>query len=215
MAHPRTYRTDRLNALSDGLFAIVLTLLVLEIRLPEPPGPGEQLLSELAANAPDLVGWLVSFLVLARVWVVHHAVTASMERCHLGTIILNFGLLAAVSLTPFTSSLVGAYEFAQDWATAIFSIQLGLVGLALGLLAVHVAREPHLRSPEPEDLSWHWKHHLWVVPATAVVAATLAVAHHPLTAFGVWTLEFAAVLVLAVRVAWPRSVNHRRREVRT
>lgn len=188
-----------MNALSDGLFAIVLTLLVLELRLPEPPEPGERLLEEIGENLPDLVGWIVSFLVLARVWVVHQTVTASLTRCHLGTIMLNFLLLAAVSLTPFTSSLVGAYEFEDEWATAIFSVQLGLVGLALGLFAGHVARQPHLQSEDAEDLTWHWKHHAWVVPTIATVAAVLALAHHPLTAFALWTIESAAVLPLGIR----------------
>jgi uncharacterized membrane protein len=203
-----TYGTERLNALSDGVFAIVLTLLVLELRLPEPPLPGAQLFEELEDGLPDLASWLVSFFVLARVWTVHHAVTANMERCHGVTIVLNFVLLGLVSLTPFTASLVGTYEFHEERATIIFSLQLGLVGLALGLFARHVAQEPELRSAGARDLSWHWKHHVWVMPAVALIAAVIAAFDHPAAGLGVWGAEFVVVLALGLRSAW-HSHHHK------
>ena len=205
----RTYGTERMGALTDGLFAIVLTLLVLEIRIPEPLPPDAQLIDELVKGIPDMLAWIVSFVVLARIWVVHHAVTANLSRCHLGTIMLNFLLLGLVSLTPFTaslvaahpstSSLVRAFEFQLEGAIAIFALQLGLVGLALGLLVAHVVREADLQSDDAEDLTWLRRHHLWVLPTVAVAAAVLSVVHHPLTAFVILAVEFMVVLLLAVR----------------
>ena len=205
----RTYGTERMNALTDGLFAIVLTLLVLEIRIPEPTEPDARLVDELAETLPDVIAWIVSFLVLARIWVVHHTVTANMNRCHLRTLMFNFLLLGLVSLTPFTasliaahpptSSLVRAFEFQLEGATAIFALQLGLVGLALGFFVAHVAKEPDVQIDDADDLTWHSRHHLWVLPAVAVVAAGLAELHHPLWAFGLLTGEFAVALLILAR----------------
>ncbi len=205
----RTYGTERMNALTDGLFAIVLTLLILEIGIPEPVAPSARLVDELVENVPDLIAWIVSFLVLARIWVVHHTVTANMSRCQLRTLMLNFLLLGLVSLTPFTSSLIGAhpsssslvqaFEFQLEGATAVFALQLGLVGLALGLFVAHVAKEPNVLSDDAEDLTWHRRHHLWVLPTSAVVAAGLSVLHHPLTALAILTVELAVALLIAAR----------------
>jgi uncharacterized membrane protein len=200
-----------MNALTDGLFAIVLTLLILEIGIPEPLEPDARLVDELVENLPDLIAWVVSFLVLARIWVVHHTVTANMSRCHLRTLMLNFLLLGLVSLTPFTasliaahpstSSLVRAFEFQLDGATAVFALQLGLVGLALGLFVAHVAKEPDVQIDDAEDLTWHTRHHLWVLPTVAVVAAGLSELHHPLWAFAILTVEFAVALLILARHA--------------
>jgi uncharacterized membrane protein len=194
----RTYGTERLNALSDGVFAIVLTLLVLDLGLPEPPHPGHSLAHELGENIPDFLGWLVSFVVIARVWVVHHAITASMKRAHTGTLVLNFVLLGLISLTPFSSSLIGAYEFHEGLATAVFSFQLGLVCLVVGLLARHVHTEPRVRADDADDLSWHWRHHVRVVPVVAAGAVAISFVE-PYLAIALWGLEF--VLLAGVRLS--------------
>jgi uncharacterized membrane protein len=201
-----TYGVERMAALSDGLFAIVLTLLVLDLKLPEPPAPGDELLAHLGDNLHDFVGWFVSFLALARLWIVHHVVLARVERCHLGTIVLNFALLAAISVMPFTSSLIGTYETGEPWAIVFFALNLAAAGAALGALARHIAREPELlhAEHEPESLEWHWKHHLLVLPAVAGVVALLAFVH-PLVAVGALLAEFAAVTVIALRGVYHRS----------
>jgi uncharacterized membrane protein len=193
----RTYSIERLNALTDGVFAIVLTLLVIDLGLPEPPRPGEEILSELGDNVPDFLGWLISFVVIARIWVVHHSVTANMKRCHSGTLMLNFVLLGAISLTPFTSSLIGTYEFHVPWSTAIFTAQLGLVFFAMGLLAHHVQHDPQVRADDAEDLEWHWRHHALIVPVLAAIGVGLSFVN-PHVVIAVWAGELALVIGIAV-----------------
>lgn len=200
-----TYGVERMAALSDGLFAIVLTLLVLDLRLPEPPGPGAELLDHLGENVHDFVGWFVSFLTIARVWVVHHTVLSRMARCHLGTIVLNFALLAAISLMPFTASLIGTYELAEPWSIVLFAVNLAAAGAALGALARHVAHEPGMLRAEhdPESLEWHWKHHLLILPTVAGLVAVLAFVE-PYVAVAILLGEFVVVLVSALRSVYGR-----------
>ncbi len=190
---------ERLNALSDGLFAIVLTLLVLDLKLPETENP-TQILDDLGDDYHTFVAWLISFVVIARFWVIHHAITARMIRCHVGTITLNFLVLAFVSLMPFTASLIGSYEIGEPWSTVFFATNLGLVSIGLGLLAWHVSLEPNLLRPDTEEgaLDWHRTHHLLVLPAVAIAAVGLAFVE-PWVAIGIILAEFGVVVAAGVR----------------
>lgn len=199
-ARGRTYGVERLAALSDGVFAIVLTLLVLELKIPEvPTGAEQELVADLLGQIPSLVAWVVSFILVARFWLVHHAVLESIEQCHLGTMVSNFAVLGCVSLVPFGAALIGTYEW-DLVAIALFSAVMALSGLSLGLFARHVARHPHLHKTEgATNLRWHWRYHALAIPAFATFAILVALVHHPGTALSAWILEPLIALGLAVR----------------
>ena len=81
MSHSNTtFGTERLGALSDGVFAIVLTLLVLDLKLPElPPGYAEPgMIKALEERIPNLIAWIISFVLVARIWIVHHSIVANL-----------------------------------------------------------------------------------------------------------------------------------------
>jgi len=189
-----TYSTERLSALADGVFAVALTLLVLDLKLPPVPAGSQQaLIADLEGQIPNLIAWLISFVLVARFWVVHHAIVASLARCHVATMAWNFVVLALMSLVPFAASLIGTYEF-DAVAVFIFAALMGMAGLSLGLFARHAAKETHLHREAPaDDLHWHWKYHSRVLPAVAVVsvlllgveevAALVALGLEPLIAF--------------------------------
>jgi uncharacterized membrane protein len=184
----REFKPERMNALTDGVFAIVLTLLVLELRLPE---KDESIVALLRDDLRVFIAWLISFVLLARFWLVHHAVTARLQHCHTGTLTLNFAVLGAVSLVPFSADLLGTERISEPWSTVVFAGNVGLLSLAVGLLARHALREPHLLHPVPSTtvLSRHRSHHLYVLPTVAMVSALLAFAH-PFLAVGVLLAEF-------------------------
>lgn len=182
------FKTDRMNALTDGVFAIVLTLLVLELKLPE---QDESILVLLRDDAHVFLAWLISFLALARFWLVHHSVTAGMRQCHTMTLNLNFAVLGAVSLVPFSADIIGTERLAEPWSTVVFAANIGLLSLTVGLLARHVTRAPHLLHPghPVTALGRHRAHHLYLLPAITLAAALLAFAH-PYLAVGLLTAEF-------------------------
>ena len=142
------FGVEQLNALSDGLFAIVLTLLVLDLKLPERANPGD-ILDDLLGNYHDFIAWIISFIVLARFWMVHHTILARIARCELGTIVRNFVLLAAITLMPFTASLIGTYRVTEPWSTAIFAANVAAASIALGVLAKHLTRHRACSPPTP------------------------------------------------------------------
>jgi uncharacterized membrane protein len=163
---------------------------------------GEQITDELIGNVFDLLAWIVSFVTLARFWLIHHHVFARIQRCLTGTIMANFAFLGAISLVPFGASLVGTYEFSEPVAIVVFSTTLGLSAFLLGVFTWSAAREPRA-APAPEsDLAWQVRHHLIVVPALAVLAGAAAFVH-PLGTMAVWIVE--AVLVLTALVSGARG----------
>ncbi|MBI2921946.1 MAG: DUF1211 domain-containing protein [Planctomycetes bacterium] len=185
-----TYPTERLAALSDGVFAMGLTLLVLDLKVPESPrGVLQVPLDDLEAQLPNFIAWVISFLLVARFWVVHHAIVASLARCHAGTMWWNFVVLGLMSLVPFAASLIGTYEF-DPVAVLIFATLIGSAGLSIGLFARHAANETHLHRERAEvgALDWFWKYHSRVLPGVAAVSI-LIVGTSELAALVIWGVE--------------------------
>lgn len=136
--YSQIYTVDRLNALTDGVYAIVVTLLVLDLHTPETPGLNNiNLLADLQEQTPNFIAYLISFFVVAFFWVRHNWTLKPVEKCSFRTFMLNFFHLLFVTLVPYTASLVGHYE--QDAIAAIFfSGSIGLAAYSLALLHQHV-----------------------------------------------------------------------------
>ncbi|MCD4534275.1 DUF1211 domain-containing protein [Nocardioides sp. cx-169] len=184
------YGTERMSALSDGVFAIVLTLLVLELKLPE---RDESIVALLADDWHVFLAWLISFLAIARFWLVHHSITADLRQCHNGTLALNFSVLGAVTLVPFSADIIGTERVAEPWSTVVFAVNIGVLSVAVGLLARHATREAQLLHPDhaAELLARSRIHHLYLLPAVTLVAAALAFVA-PYASVGLLLAEFVA-----------------------
>ena len=117
---------NRLETLVDGVFAIAMTILVLELRAPQTLGPGG-----LAQGLVDLgsrfATFLISFIVLGVYWFAHHQVFHFVLRVNRTLVWLNILFLMGIALVPFAASVMGAYT--ND------PIALSLYGGVLGLLA--------------------------------------------------------------------------------
>ncbi len=106
---------DRLLALTDGVVAIALTLLVLQLQVPithalkHHPDSAGALWQALNVDVAELTSYLVSFVVIAQFWLVHHRVLRGMRGHSEGLAWRNFGFLLSLTLMPFTSDLIGRY----------------------------------------------------------------------------------------------------------
>jgi uncharacterized membrane protein len=99
----------RVLALSDGVFAIILTLLVLEIQVPE-LGAGQTLRQALREIRPSLTAFLISFVVVAIAWAGHRDLFALIRRTDRGIVWLNFLYLLPLSILPFGAAMLATYE---------------------------------------------------------------------------------------------------------
>ena len=99
---------DRVEAFSDGVLAIVITLLVLELKVPEHVTGGDpELWRALAERVPAILAWVVSFVYVLVFWVAHHYLFEQLANVDRGLLWLNGLFLLAISFTPFPTSLAG------------------------------------------------------------------------------------------------------------
>jgi uncharacterized membrane protein len=106
----------RILELSDGVFAIAITLLIIQISVPATTR-SSHLAHELLALWPHYLAYLLSFLVIARFWVIHHRVFRLIGRYDMTLIWLNIMLLMCVSFLPFPTAVVGAHASSSAAAT--------------------------------------------------------------------------------------------------
>jgi uncharacterized membrane protein len=144
-------RTARMEAFSDGVFAIAITLLVLEISVP--PGAHEDLLKALVDEWPSYLAYIVSFSTIGAVWFIHTVITEYLDRATSVLIRLNLLLLLVVSFLPFPTKLLAEAVRAgesEQVATTVYGINLLLTAGVVSLLWRYAVRERLVR-PDARD----------------------------------------------------------------
>ena len=114
----------RLEAFSDGVFAIAITLLVLDIHVPDPSTTAD-LAQQLGSQWPSYVAYGVSFLTIGIIWINHHAMLRRIRAIDHEILILNLLLLLCVGLLPFTTALMAAYLKESEGETLAAAIYAG------------------------------------------------------------------------------------------
>jgi uncharacterized membrane protein len=122
---------ERLIFFSDAVFAIAITLLVLEIRLPALPENASDaaLLTALWSIWPKYLSFAISFLVIGSYWIVHHRIFRSIRRYDGRLLLLNLLLLMAVSSVPFPTMVIG--EHGNLVGTVFYALTMATVGLLM------------------------------------------------------------------------------------
>lgn len=130
-----------MEAFSDGVFAIAITLLVLEIGVPG--GSGDDLLSALVEEWPSYLAYVVSFSTIGAVWLAHMVITEYLDQATSLLIRLNLLLLLVVSFLPFPTRLLAEYIGEREparIAATVYGINLLLTAVLVSVLwrnAVH------------------------------------------------------------------------------
>jgi uncharacterized membrane protein len=137
---------ERIGALSDGLFAIAMTLIVLEIRVPATAGihSDAQLLAALGDLAPRFLTYLLSFMTLGIFWNGQQTQLTYLSRGNRDLSWLSLLFLAIVALFPFTTSLLADF-FDFRLALGLYWLDIMLCGLALLAIWIYVERAGLLR----------------------------------------------------------------------
>ncbi|QFP76448.1 TMEM175 family protein [Deinococcus sp. AJ005] len=142
---------SRVHGLSDGVFAIVVTLLVLELHIPEIAGTlssaerAQELNSALVELLPRLLVFFVTFLVAGVSWVSQTRFQARLSRADPRLAFLNIIYLMFVSLLPFTAAVIGLYGDTPT-GLATYAVNQALIGLAFLWMLWHAVRHD-LMSP--------------------------------------------------------------------
>jgi uncharacterized membrane protein len=136
---------ERLLALTDGVCAIALTLLVLDLRVPaigllHHPDSASDLAAQLQNDTDQLISYGVSFYVIAQFWLTHHRVFRAVTGHSEGLAWWNFLFLFTITLVPFTSGLLGLYA-ENPLAVDIFAANILLASLATLATSAFIQRK--------------------------------------------------------------------------
>jgi uncharacterized membrane protein len=135
-------------ALTDGVFAIVITLLVLEIHVPELSG-GQRLTGALQEVRPSFVAFLISFLITAISWTAHRDLYAHVRLTDRNLVWLNLLYMLPLSLLPFGAALMSRYD-REPVASSLYGLLLLMIGLTRSFVWLYATKQPHLMF-EPID----------------------------------------------------------------
>src|SRR5216684_3876694 len=127
--------TERITAFSDGVFSIAITLLVLNLRVPtvlpsESPG---NVLDQLRTQWPNLLSYILSFVIIGIYWIAHHNMFHYIKRSDRPFLWINILLLMCVAFIPFPAGLLGQYS-GQRISLITYASSLILTNLMLSLL---------------------------------------------------------------------------------
>jgi uncharacterized membrane protein len=146
-------RTDlgRIMAFTDGVMAVAITLLVLNLEVPDVPGA--ELGDALVDLIPSLVSYLLAFALVGRFWIIHHRLFETLRAFDSRLMVLNLAFLTLIVLVPFATALYDKYTD-EPLAVAVLAATLGLAALSHWLAVAYTLRrglvhEHHRAVTEP------------------------------------------------------------------
>jgi uncharacterized membrane protein len=189
---------DRVLAFSDAVFAIAITLLTLELRLP--PGlQGSAFTTELRHLLPSLGAYALSYIILGQLWLTHHRIFSVIARVDRPLLTANLAFLGLIALMPFPVHLLADYHD-RPLAVAVYALTFILAMLLQGWLWRYVTtpeRRHLLKEPVPDEVRQGF---------TRTISGTL-LAFGAAVPLVMWVPRFAAVLwavmvLVQLVVAW-------------
>lgn len=196
----------RMDPLIDGVFAVALTILALEIKVPEltHPGSAGELLHALMHHGSVIGAYFVSFALLGLFWIWHHRLSDKVSEIDGALLACSLAFLSLVCLFPFASAVFGRYMFIGNTAAlAVYLPLLGLILVSQTLYFLLAMRRGLIRADVPAaDVRAAHRRNLFALAffsLSCIPAAALLGLAAPLACF-----VFAALLLWAARAAAPR-----------
>ena len=196
MRNIKTFPPKRLDALTDGVFAIVMTLLVLGLSEPELSDSSIRinLVQRLLEMWPNYISYVVSFLMLSLFWLYHHGVFDNIERIDYRIIWLNLFFLMFLSLIPFTT-LLAANHWQEQIPAILYGINMILPFVLINTLSSY-ARKQHLLI-EDFDLAYQKnENRAWFILLLIMLLAIVISFFSPI--ISLLTFGFLAVFYIVV-----------------
>ncbi|RQG96558.1 TMEM175 family protein [Natrarchaeobius chitinivorans] len=185
--------TDRMEALSDGLFAIVLTLLVLQFDVPDVPAAA--LPGAIADQETLLVSYLLSFVVVGIYWIVHHNLFRYIESHDRVLLWLNLLFLLSISFLPYPTEVLGLYGTPFAWT--LYAVNFVLVGVLLTAVWSYAARAG-FTDDRIDDRTAR------MVTIRGLITPTVFALSIPVAAVAVSVAYFVPLLIAPLQMLWVR-----------
>ncbi len=180
------FTKSRVETFSDGIFAIIVTLLVLEIKVPhiENHGSVAELATALWRLAPKVIAWMISFFTVCVIWVNHHRIFEVMKNIDQTFFWLNANLLLWCSLIPFPTALMGDYPD-NPLAVSSYGAVSFMMGIAFTLIRVYMWRNPNITLMTREEL-WLGVRNVIFFGPTPYLVGIICAWFYPVIAFGLY-----------------------------
>jgi uncharacterized membrane protein len=167
----------RLEAFSDGVIAVAITLLALDLTV-EGPGHVLSLAGQLRAHRYSFVAYLISFLMIGIIWVNHHALVRSIKAVDRTLLFLNLVLLMFIVMIPFATATAAKYLPVDNWDTKVAMMIYGgvFLGMSVGFSAMFEWTLHGKRVYQPLPPEQHWAARRRFVGGGLVYVAAILVA---------------------------------------
>jgi uncharacterized membrane protein len=168
---------SRLEAFSDGVFAVAITLLALDLTVAGPAGHGS-LTNQLHEKWPAFLAYLISFFMIGIIWVNHHVLVRSIVKVDRTLLFLNLVLLLFVVLIPFATAIVADYFSRHDWDTQVaMMLYAGVfLGMSAGFGAIFEWTLHGQRVDQPLPPERHWPARIRFLAGGLVYVAAIVIA---------------------------------------
>ena len=193
----------RIAALSDGIFAFAATVLVLDVRTPEPADIHTEieLLKALAASSPRLLTWLLSLVTLGIFWVGQQTQLNQIARANRDLTWLHLVFLAVITVLPFTTRLLAEFI---DYRAAflIYWANIFLLGAALYATWAYAERAKLVREDTPPELSDAVRKRILIAQSLYGLGAVVGLASVPLGIALIILIQLNYAIAPRLRVLW-------------
>ena len=198
--------TGRIEYFSDAVFAIALTLLVLDLHVPEVTHPKTELIPALVQLLPQFFAYVLSFVIIAINWLFHHRKFRAIVAYDTGLIWLNFAFLLFVALVPFPTSLLSQYGPEGRIAIVLYALEVAVLSLLQAVIWAYARRHGLLAADIDDKLFRFVQRNGLASPLVFLLSIPLAlVLPVPTWAMWFWILSWPASLI-ASRMGATRRV---------
>ena len=167
---------NRMESLTDGIFAFAMTLLVTSMILPGDAVPSLSSDRMLLSLLPEFYHYLIAFFVLAAFWMSHHEQFCRVHNIDNKFLYLNLTGLFFVTLVPFSTSFIGDYD-SDTLATCLFEFNLLILGLIFSLQWLYATRNLRLISPDFTETSiLGGLYHGMIIPVISLIGIIISLA---------------------------------------
>jgi uncharacterized membrane protein len=199
-SEPFRVSTNRLEAFSDGVIAVAITLLVLNLRVPPPDA--SSLAHDLGHEWPAYAAYATSFITIGIIWINHHVMIGRLARTDHSILILNLVLLLTIGLLPFATDLFAQYlnaRHGEHLAAAIYAGAFLTMSIAfLSLNAFILLRKAHMLRVE---LSLEARRRILARGSTGLLPYALATAIAPVSQYATFAICAAIAAFYALPIA--------------